>query len=389
MITTRSDLHQALRSPALQRRSASVKKTVRYAVIGLGHIAQSAVLPAFAHARKNSRLVALISDDPVKLQTLSRKYDVKFIYNYDRYEEFLRSGEIDAVYIALPNHMHRDYAVRAAEAGIHVLCEKPMAIHEQECREMIEAAAQHDVKLMIAYRLHFEQANLEAIELAQSGKLGNLRLFNSVFCMQAKEDNIRLIREKGGGTLYDMGVYCINAARYLFREEPLEVFAWSIQGSDPRFKEVDEATCAIMKFPNDKLATFVTSFGAASTAAYRIVGAQGQLILDPAYEYAEELTARSVINGKHKEKTYKPRDQFGPELLYFSDCILKDIKPEPSGEEGLADIKIIEALHRSLASRQPAVVEAIQIDQRPSKAQEIQQPKAAPPKLVHTESPTQ
>jgi predicted dehydrogenase len=388
MITTRADLRKAQHAHEFQRQPTGAKKTVRYAVVGLGHIAQAAVLPAFEHAKKNSKLVALISDDPVKLRTLSRKYDVTHTYNYDRYEEFLRSGEVDAVYIALPNHLHREYSVRAAEAGIHVLCEKPMAINEQECLEMMNAAQKHDVKLMIAYRLHFEQANLDAIELAQSGKLGDLRLFNSVFCMQVKEDNIRVIREKGGGPLYDIGVYCINAARYLFREEPTEVFAWNVQGDDTRFKEIEEATSAIMKFPNEKLASFVISFGADATAEYRLVGTKGQLFMDQAYEYAEEITTKTIINGKSKEKTYKPHDQFGPELLYFSDCILKNQKPEPSGEEGLADIKIIEALYRSLASRQPTVVERIKIEQRPSKQQEIQQPKVEVPPLVHTEPPT-
>ena len=142
-------------------------RTVRYAVVGLGYIAQVAILPAFAHARRNSRLTALVSDDPIKLRDLGRRYGVEACYSYRRFAECLGSGEIDAVFIALPNFLHRDYAVAAARAGIHVLCEKPLAVTESECEDIIRAAEEADVRLMTAYRLHFEKANLEAIGLAR------------------------------------------------------------------------------------------------------------------------------------------------------------------------------------------------------------------------------
>ena len=141
---------------------------IRYAVVGLGHIAQAAVLPAFRHAKKNSKLAALVSDDPVKLKALGKKYGVSRLYNYDEYEACLHSGEIDAVYIALPNSMHRDYTVRAAEAGVHVLCEKPMAVTSEDCMAMMAACEENGVRLMIAYRLHFEKANLHAISVAKT-----------------------------------------------------------------------------------------------------------------------------------------------------------------------------------------------------------------------------
>src|SRR5438876_2308035 len=167
-------------------------RRVRYAVVGQSYIAQIAVLPAFAHASRNSELAALVSGDRVKLRALGRKYGVDHLYTYDHYEECLRSGAVDAVFIALPNHLHREYAVRAARAGVHVLCEKPMALTEQDCRAMIAAARRNRVKLMVAYRLHFEEANLEAVELTRSGKLGDPRIFDSVFTMQVKPGNIRV-----------------------------------------------------------------------------------------------------------------------------------------------------------------------------------------------------
>ena len=224
--------------------------SIRYAVVGLGYIAQAAVLPAFRHAR-NSKLAALVSGDSKKLKALGRKYGVDGLYSYDQYDELLRSGTIDAVYIAVPNSMHAKYTIRAADAGIHVLCEKPMAVTETECRQMIDACRRNNVKLMIAYRLHFEPANLGAVELVQSNKLGNVRLFDSIFTMNVKDGDIRLDRELGGGTLYDIGIYCINAARYLFRAEPVEVSAVSVSNSDPRFREVDEMTAAILRLPGN------------------------------------------------------------------------------------------------------------------------------------------
>ena len=184
--------------------------------------------------------------------------------------------------------MHRDYTVRACRAGIHVLCEKPLAVSESDCEEMINAAAENGVKLMTAYRLHFEQANMKAVEIAQSGKLGELRAFNSVFTMQVKDGDIRLQKDLGGGTLYDIGIYCINAARYLFQDEPIEVFGFSANNGEKRFKEVDEMFSAILRFPDERLASFTTSFGASDVSAYQIVGTEGDLRVDPAYEFAAD-----------------------------------------------------------------------------------------------------
>ena len=144
------------------------RRKVRYAVVGLGHIAQVAVLPAFRNSA-NSELFALVSGDPDKLEKVGKKYELEHLYSYDDYSRAL--SNVDAVYLTLPNHLHREYAVRAAAAGVHVLCEKPMAVTSEDCKAMIEAAKQNHAKLMIAYRLHFEAGNLEAIRLARAGKL--------------------------------------------------------------------------------------------------------------------------------------------------------------------------------------------------------------------------
>jgi glucose-fructose oxidoreductase len=363
-----------------------MRRHVRYAVVGLGHIAQVAVLPAFANARRNSRLVALVSGDAEKLSTLSRKYDVAAdgLYGYDRYDELLRSGKIDAVYIALPNSLHCEYAVRAAQAGVHVLCEKPMAVTEAECERMAAAARERQVKLMIAYRLHFERANLEALEVARSGRIGEPRLFSAAFCTPVEPGNIRVQAALGGGTLYDIGVYCINAARAIFGEEPVEASAVTVG----MIGDVEEVAVCSLKFPNERAASFVCSFGAAKVSHYRLAGTKGDLALEPAFEYAAALRHRLTIDGETRERRFAKRDQFAPELLYFSDCVLQNRSPEPSAEEGLADVRVVRALYRSAEAGQPVELAPYQRDERPSLEQEIRRPPVEKPETVHVRPPS-
>ncbi len=361
------------------------QEPVRFAVVGLGHIAQVAVLPAFKNA-KNCRLAAFVTDDGEKAGKLAPKYGVEHVVEYGSYDAILRTGEVDAVYIALPNSMHCDYAVRAAQAGVHVLCEKPMAVTEDECKHMITAAEVAGVKLMVAYRLHFEEANLRAIEIVQSGQLGDVRVFESLFTMQVEEGNIRVRPELGGGSLYDIGIYCINAARYLFRDEPIEVVAASFNGGDPRFAGVDEATTGILRFPGDRVATFASSFGVASSESYRVLGTKGSLRVEPAYGYAQELKHVLTIGDKTTERSFKKRDHFAPQLEEFAACIRENRDPEPDGHEGLADVRIIEALYKSAIERRPIHVANRARRERPSIEQMISKPAVTKPKLVKVES---
>ena len=356
---------------------------VRYAVVGLGHIAQVAVLPAFAHARRNSTLAALVSDDAAKRRQLSRRYKVE-AYSYAEFDDCLR--EVDAVYIALPNSMHAEYTVRAAEAGVHVLCEKPMAVTVNECERMIDACRVNGVKLMIAYRLHFEQINLEGVELVRRGRIGEPRFFNSSFAMTVRTGNIRTKPEMGGGTLYDIGVYCINAARHLFRDEPMEVSAVSVHSGAKKLAGVDETTAATLRFEGGRVASFVCSFNASDVASYRVVGTKGQLHVDPAYEYAEGLSYELTIGEKTTRKKIGKRDQFAPELLHFSDCVLRGTEPEPSGEEGLQDVRIIQALYESAETGKVVGLPPHRERKRPSGHQISRQPGIRKPALVRVQS---
>ena len=379
------------RRPARSRTKTPHSKSVRYAVIGLGHIAQAAVLPAFKHARRNSVLAALVSGEERKLKQLGRRYGVRTLCSYEDVDELFASGEIDAVYIALPNDMHKEYTIRAARAGLHVLCEKPMAVTPRECEEMIRATREAKVKLMIAYRLHFERANLEVAQLARSGKLGELRFFSSDFAMQVSDDNIRLNPpDQGGGPLYDIGIYCINAARYCLGEDPVEVWATATRSKDRRFREVDETVTATMRFRDERLASFTCSFGAADRSVYSVTGTKGSVTLDPAYEYAMGSAYQLRIGERERRKKFGKSDQFAPELLYFSDCILRKREPEPSGAEGLADVQIIEGMLQSISRGRPVTLDLPQRQRRPTLRQEIRRP-AVPrePKIVQAKSASQ
>jgi predicted dehydrogenase len=361
---------------------------LRFAVVGLGHIAQAAVLPAFRHARGFAELTALVSDTPAKLRKLGKRYGVKRLYSYDDARDLFTSGEIDAVYIALPNSLHAAWTIRAADAGLHVLCEKPLAVNVRDCERMIEACDRNQVQLMTAYRLHFERCNLEVADLVRKKRIGDARWFDSQFSMQVKPGNIRIDRELGGGPEYDIGIYCINAARYVFAAEPTEIFATATNSGDKRFKEVPETVHVLMRFPQERLANFVCSFGAADRGRYQVVGTKGSVVCDPAYEYAEGLGYELTVNGKTKKKKFAKSDQFAPELIHFAKCVRSGRKVEPSGKEGLIDVAILESIHRSLESGQ---WETVELDSskntRPSLRQEIRRP-AVPrePELVQAES---
>lgn len=366
-----------------------VDTKVRYAVVGLGHIAQVAVLPGFANA-EHAALVALFSGDATKLAEVGDRHHVENRYDYAAYDAVLARGEVDAVFIALPNHLHHDFTMRALEHGVHVLVEKPMAVDEDECREMIDAATANRRKLMVAYRLHFDRANLEAVEIVRSGKIGTPRVFTSSFTQNVVAGNVRLMPvAEGGGPVYDMGVYCINAARYLFRAEPIEVSAHAASSSDPRFRDSPEMVTATLRFPGNRLATFTCSFGAADSSRFEVLGDAGRLVMEPAFEYATDLRYQVERGGEvETSRRIKKHDQFGAQIEYFSRCILEDLAIEPSGTEGLADVQIIRAIHRSIDEGRVVELSVQPPLLRPDTAQQITRPGVRQPKTTATRSPS-
>lgn len=360
---------------------------LRMAVIGQGHFAQAAVLPAIEQL-DDVELAALVSGSDQKLDELGARYGVKELVHYDELDALCASGKIEAAYIAVPNDMHAEMTLIAARHGIHVLCEKPMAPTEAECMQMIRACEHRHVKLMIGYRLHFQSANLVAVEIARGGELGDLRVFSSTFTMQVREGNTRVQARRGAGPLFDIGIYCVNAARYLFRAEPAEVLAMRLCGRDPRFTSVDEAYTVSMRFPHERVAQFTCSFGASDRAHYELIGTEGMLSLDNAYDYTGEMTMRVI--GKHGEKvrTFEARDQIAGEIEYFARCVRDDIDPEPSGWEGLADVRILQAIQQSTRFGRAVPIDPILRPRRPTLGQEIDVDAHPAPPLVGVSQPT-
>jgi glucose-fructose oxidoreductase len=337
-------------------------KKVRYAVVGLGFISQKAMLPAFANAGRNSVLAALVSGDARKRRALGKRYGVPILAGYDEFDALLASGRIDAIYIGLPNTMHCDFAVRALAAGVHVMCDKPLATTVADCRRMIDTARTMGSRLMTAYRLHFEPATLAAYDLVHSGKLGEVRFVTSQFAVQVRPGNIRTKAELAGGPLFDLGVYCVNALRHIFRAEPVEAFAVTASGSDRRFGEIEEIAQVSLRFPGERLGAFTCSMGAARSATIEVHGTKGTLRLDQAYGMLGGKALRvdwPLPKPRRQERAFPALDQFAPLLLHFSDCILKGREPLSSGADGSADIRVIEAIKRSIAQNAPVRLDAL------------------------------
>lgn len=375
-----------LNSMALMKKPSA--RRVRYAVVGVGHIAQAAMLPAFQHAKENSELVAIVSSDEVKRRALTKKYGLELTGTYDELESVIQAGAIDAVYLATPNTLHREHVERSMAAGAHVLCEKPLAMTSKDCEAMASAAQKYERKLMVAYRLHFEEATIKALELVRGGKLGDIRFFSSAFSHQIREGDIRTKAELGGGALFDLGPYPLNAVRQLFEAEPVEVFAFNTMGVDARSEEVDEMTTAILRFEDGRTAQFTVSQGAASVSECRIVGTKGDLRLEPAFEYVDGLVHHLTVDEKSSTKRFSKRDQFAPELIEFSKCILENTEPEASIEEGLADVRVLEAIESSVKSRRPVTLAPFEREQRPERSQETRKPAVKKVKTVNAPSPS-
>lgn len=361
----------------------SQQRKVRYAVVGAGNIAQVAVLPCFEHAKDNSELVAIVSGDSAKRNELRKKYDLKYDADYADLETLLTAAKVDAVYIATPNSNHWDFTERAAKAGVHVLCEKPLAMNANDVQAMQDVCNAANVKLMVAYRLHFDEATLAAYDLISNGKVGEARIFESTFTHVVRSGDIRTQAESGGGALLDLGVYCINMARHVFQAEPVQVSAMSVIRNG-----VDETTTATLRFTNDRIAHFTVSNAGSSVSSFRVVGSDGDLLCEPAYEYAEAQVHRLTREGKTHKETYGKRDQFAPQLIHFSDCILNNREPKPSADEAYADLRIVDAIARSAATGEIVVLESRRHAYHPKMDQEMKLPAVSPPKLVSSSSPS-
>jgi predicted dehydrogenase len=330
-------------------------KRIGYAIVGLGNLALGQILPAFG-ACKYAKPVALVSGDPDKAKKIAAQYGIstKNLYNYKNFDEIKNNPEIDAVYIVLPNSMHEEYVVRAARAGKHVLCEKPMATSSKEAQNMIDACQKAGKKLMIAYRIQYEPHNRLAMKWARDQHFGKVKLMETVNTQNIGDPSQwRLKRSlSGGGALPDIGLYCLNTSRFIIGEEPHTVIAstFSTPG-DARFREVEESVMWQMHFPGGALVNAACSYGVHQSRRYRCYADKGGWFgLDPAFDYQGLRMEASQAQGKIELKQNPALDekkQFALEMDHFSDCILENKKPFTPGEEGLQDHKIMEAIYES------------------------------------------
>lgn len=330
------------------------KRAFGYAVVGLGSYATRQIMPNFKGC-DHARLVALVSGTPAKLERYGAEYGIppSHRYSYAQFDRIRDNPDIDAVYIILPNSMHAEYTIRAARAGKHVMCEKPMAVSVKECEAMIAACRQAGRKLMIGYRSRFEPHNRLAIELARGGHVGRTRIITAEHGFNAQPNQWRLDRAlSGGGSLMDIGIYSINAARYLAGEEPVEVSAMeATDRSDPRFRTVEDRLSIVLRFPSGTEATCVSSYGS-NHNQYRVVGTEGWIDMEPATSY-EGHAMRIRKDGEVKPRTLPPerRNQFQGQLDHLAECVAQGREPIVAGEEGLADLRVMEAIYRSAAER--------------------------------------
>jgi predicted dehydrogenase len=326
-----------------------------WAVVGLGSLSINQILPAFARCEK-SRVTAFVSGSPEKARTLAARYGVpeKNIYGYQNYDAIRDNPDVDVVYVVLPNSMHAEYTIRAHRAGKHVLCEKPMANTPDECRQMIDAAKAASRRLMIGYRLRYEPYTQALIASVRKQEMGPLRVVLADAGFPIGDPNQwRLKRAMaGGGSLMDIGIYSLNAARYITGEEPTEVFAMehSTPG-DPRFKEVEENVTFQLRFPSGVLANCVSSYGSPFNR-FRAVGTKGWVELEPALSYSG-LRMRASTGGTLEERVHPVVDHFAAEMDHLSGAVMDGTSVVTPGEEGLADLKVMMAIYESAKTRKP------------------------------------
>jgi predicted dehydrogenase len=332
---------------------------VGVALVGLGRLALEQVMPAFAES-KLCRPIALVSGDRGKAGTVARRYGLpeRNIFDYKSWNRLADNKDVQIVYILLPNGMHAEYSIRAAQAGKHVLCEKPMATSVEDCQAMIDASDKARKLLMVAYRLQYEPYNREVIRSARSGELGKLKSFIASNGQAQGDPNQWRLKKSlaGGGALPDVGIYCLNAARYISGEEPNAVSAFvHSTPNDARFREVEEQVNFTLRFPSGFLASSTTSYGYHDAKFFRVLGSSGWAELDPAFPYrGQRLRVGRKLEGRDaeqiEERKLEPKNHFALEMDHLASCVLGNKRPRTPGQEGLQDMRVIAAIYRAAES---------------------------------------
>jgi predicted dehydrogenase len=330
-------------------------RPVGFAFAGVGSLTRSQLLPALAETRY-ARPAGLITGSPDRAASVAAEQGIpaSSIYAYDDMARMADNPDIDVVYVVTPNALHLEHALAAAAAGKHVLCEKPMATSVEECDAMIAGCEAAGVKLAVAYRLQFEAHHLEVMRLAREQTFGEIRIIEAGFGFRLGNPNQwRLDRElAGGGCLIDAGIYALQACRYISGEEPVEVMAQQISRDAARFSEVEESITWQMRFPSGLLANCASSYNARGMDRVKVYGENGWFGLEPAYRYGGLAGMR--LDGEPLQ--FEHVNHFAAEMDDFARCILEDRESKVKGEEGLKDLRVIEAIYASAETGQAVAV---------------------------------
>jgi len=332
--------------------SAAPNRKLGFALCGLGGLSTGALAPAL-QTTQHCRLAGIITGTPAKAAAWKAKYNIpdKNIYDYDTMTRLADNPDIDVVYVVTPNFRHGELAIKAAQAGKHVLSEKPMEVSVEQCQKMIDASRAASRMLAIGYRNRFEPHTIECIRLAREKVFGPVKSIEAAFGFILGDPNQWRVQHalSGGGALMDVGIYALQTARYISGAEPLEVSAAETKTDPVKFKEVDETMAFQLKFPGGVTASCRTSFRSGGLNSYRATAEKGWFELNPAYNYNGVRGRRS--DGKTIDEP--DVDQFAAEMDDFSLCILNNKPSIVPGEEGLRDVKIMMAIYEAAKTGKP------------------------------------
>jgi predicted dehydrogenase len=337
----------------------SITKKIDFAVVGLGAIAQSSVLPCFARS-KRAALVGVVGRNKKEAGRLARKYEAASFYGADEYSACLANPNVAAVYIATPPGEHAQLTIQAAVAGKHVLCEKPLAANVEESAQMVEACRRSGVLLMTAYRKHFEPSCLYFKELIQNGDLGRIDVIHTAFS-ELHSPGVSLpwlldAKIAGGGPLMDLGVYCVNTTRWLMGEDPVSVTARTWAHDTVRFSDVEQGISFRLQFPKGTVVQGSSSYGAALSSLIFVQGTKGWVSLTPAFPFDEERRLIGKIGKRWIEQKFKIMDEFVLEIDEFASAIQNKRGVESDGVQGHRDMVILNAIYESAKKQQPVVI---------------------------------
>ncbi len=326
----------------------NTSKKLNVCLVGLGNYSKTVLAPAL-QLTKYCKLNAIVTGTPSKISKWQKKYGIpdQNVYNYETMHQIANNPDIDVIYIVVPTGLHAKYAIIAANAGKHVWCEKPMAKTEAECQNIIDACTKNKVKLSIGYRMQHEPNTRTVISWGKTRPFGAIKTLRAEigYNVSNPKKSWRLDADLGGGTMYDLGVYALNAARYTTAEEPVSVIATQMTTRPKIFTETDETTHFTLEFPSGAIAHGKTSVGKSMHELY-VDCEKGWYTLAPFSMYAG-------VQGKASNGTLLNKPINNQQARQMDDdalAILNDTPVMVPGEEGMKDIRIVEAIYKSAKS---------------------------------------